>query len=62
MPGSEYIWLAMLGPDTPALGERRHTPVLWQKQVASTVALLLGEDFRSLVPEAAEPARMLLGR
>lgn len=60
--GAEYIWLAALGPDTPALGERRGTPLLWQKQVAATVALLLGEDFRSAIPEVAEPVRALIGR
>ncbi|MFM1769873.1 MAG: hypothetical protein RJA22_2402 [Verrucomicrobiota bacterium] len=60
--GAEYIWLGILGPDTPALGERRNTPLLWQKQVAATVALLLGEDFRATVPAAAEPMRALIGR
>lgn len=42
---SAYIWLGVLGPDTPALGERRDTPLVTQGQVAATVAALAGEDF-----------------
>lgn len=60
--GAEYIWLAALGPDTPPLGERRDTPLAWQKQVAATVAAFLGEDFRAANPAAAEPVRELMGR
>lgn len=54
-PGAENIWLAVLGPDTPALGERANCPRITQSQVASTVAALLGENFQSAVPAAAPP-------
>jgi hypothetical protein len=54
-PRSDETWLAALGPDTPALGERRDTAAVHQAQVAATVAALLGEDFRAAYPEA-EPA------
>ena len=52
---SEYIWLAAIGPDTAALGERQDSTPITQSQVAATVAALLGEDFNSAVPQAAQP-------
>jgi hypothetical protein len=60
--GSENIWIAVLGPDTPPLGERRHTAELHQAQIAATVAALLGKDFRQAVAEAAPPIVEVLGR
>ncbi len=60
--GSEFIWLAALGPDTPALGERSQTGPVTQSQIAATVAALLGEDFRAAIPQAAQPLDALLGR
>src|SRR6516165_2448740 len=59
--GSENIWIAVLGPDTPPLGERSHTAEVHQAQIAATVAALLGKDFRKAVPEAAPPIDELLG-
>jgi len=52
-PGSANIWIGVLGPDTPALGERREIPDLTQSQIAATVAAFLGEDFRAFKPSAA---------
>src|ERR1700730_12445734 len=54
-PGSENIWIAVLGPDTRALGERTHTAQLSQAQIAATVAALLGQDYRQGGPGAAPP-------
>lgn len=49
--GSEGIWIAMLGPNTAPLGERKdHAPV-WQAQVAATLADSLGEDFAAANPK-----------
>jgi hypothetical protein len=53
--GSENIWLAVLGPDTPPLGERTHSVPITQSQIAATVAALLGQDFRTASPRAAVP-------
>jgi hypothetical protein len=54
--GSDAIWIAMLGPDTPALGERSDTAEVTQGQVAATIARLLGEDaFATDFPHAAPP-------
>jgi hypothetical protein len=60
--GSENIWIAVLGPDTPPLGERSHTAEVHQAQIAATVAALLGKDFRQAVPAAAPPLSEVLGR
>jgi hypothetical protein len=54
-PGSENIWIAVLGPDTPALGERKHTEVHTQSQIAATLARFLGEDYCAAVPQAGKP-------
>ena len=54
-PGSGNIWIAVIGPDTPPLGERQHTPLVTQSQIAATVAAFVGEDFRAAKPAAAPP-------
>lgn len=52
-PGSDLIWMAVLGPDTesgpPPSG------IVTQSQVAATVAALLGEDYNAAVPQAGRP-------
>jgi phosphopentomutase/2,3-bisphosphoglycerate-independent phosphoglycerate mutase family metalloenzyme len=54
VPGAEYIWIAVMGPDVPPLGERESVAVT-QSQIAATVAALVGEDFISASPKAAKP-------
>ena len=55
-PGSDDIWIAILGPDTPHLdrGGRPSEPVI-QAQVAATVAAAVGEDYATAQPKAAPP-------
>ncbi len=53
--GAENIWLAILGPDTPPLGERTHTETVFQHQIAATLAALLGEDYNAVEPKAGQP-------
>ncbi len=60
--GSENIWVAVLGPDTPPLGERSHVGEVHQAQIAATVAALLGKDYQRAVPAAAPPITEVLGR
>lgn len=60
--GADRIWLAMLGPGTPARGEVRGGAAVTQSQIASTIAALLGEDFRAAVPRARPPLAPLLPR
>jgi len=52
--GAEFIWTAVIGPDTPARGVRANTPVQ-QAQVAATIAALLGRDWQKAEPKAAPP-------
>jgi hypothetical protein len=53
--GAEDIWMAFMGPDTPALGERANVPMVTQSQIAATLAALLGEDYCANVPKAGKP-------
>lgn len=55
VPRSGQWWCAVLGPDTPALGERKQCAPVKQAQIAATLAALLGEDYRAAEPQAAEP-------
>ena len=54
LPGSERIWIAAMGPDTPALGVRSDVTVT-QGQVAATAAQLLGEDYAATSSQIAPP-------
>jgi hypothetical protein len=54
VPAAEPIWMAVMGPGTPALGVREGVQAT-QSQLAATVAALLGEDFRKASPKAAPP-------
>jgi hypothetical protein len=58
--GSENIWIAVIGPDTPPLGERVQVPVVTQSQIAATIAALLGRAYTREVPEAAGPLSIVL--
>jgi len=53
--GSDRTWIGVMGPDTPALGERRNVPEVIQAQIAATVAAFLGENFAAYKPGAAPP-------
>ena len=54
VPAAEPIWMAVMGPRTPALGVREGVEGT-QSQLAATVAALLGQDFRTASPAAAPP-------
>jgi hypothetical protein len=53
--GAEDMWIAVLGPDTPALGARANVPRVTQSQIAATAAALLGQDWPAASPKAAPP-------
>jgi hypothetical protein len=53
--GSDRIWLAVLGPDTPPLGVRSRMKTVTQSQIAATLSAALGFDFRTYAPQAAPP-------
>ncbi len=52
--GAEYIWIAAIGPDVPALGLRKDITTT-QSQVAGTISHLLGHDFRQVSTQSAAP-------
>lgn len=58
---SAYMWLAVIGPDTAPLGERTHTPLVKQAQVAATVAAFLREDFHAAFPQSSAPIAEIVG-
>jgi hypothetical protein len=60
-PGSENVWIAVMGPDTPALGERAQVARVTQSQIAATLAALLGKDYNGAEPAAAAPIDAVLG-
>ncbi len=43
--GAEATWAAVMGPDTPALGERGNGASLFNRRIAGTIAALFGEDY-----------------
>ncbi|MFL6447546.1 MAG: sulfatase-like hydrolase/transferase [Bryobacteraceae bacterium] len=61
VPEAKNVWLAVVGPDTPARGEKRNTAVT-QTQIAATIADLLGQDYRSAFPLSGEPIRAVAGQ
>lgn len=58
--GAEYIWMAVMGPDTPALGERTSGEVT-QSQIAATIAALLGKDYHGAVKDTGAPLEDTMG-
>jgi len=51
IPESRETWMAFLGPDSPALGERKAAEPVSESQVAVKLAALLGEDYHAEVPK-----------
>ncbi len=50
MEDSNQIWIAAMGPDSKALGEVKTKRQLYQRQIATTIASLLGLDFKPQHP------------
>jgi len=46
--GSAQTWLAMVGPDIAPVGEIKNNQQIYEKQFASTIALLLGQKFETV--------------
>ncbi|WP_145092775.1 alkaline phosphatase family protein [Anatilimnocola aggregata] len=58
--GAEDMWMAFLGPDTAALGERTNCERVTQSQIAATLAALLGENYQAAVPHAGAVLKQVL--
>lgn len=48
--GSSQVWLAVMGPDTPSMGEVRERMQLKQTQVASTIGMFLSIPYTNVQP------------
>ena len=59
--GSDNVWIAVMGPDTPPLGERSNVGTVVQAQIAATLAALLGKDYPKAEPAAAAPIADVIG-
>lgn len=59
--GAEGDWIAIIGPDTPPLGERTNCPEVTEGQIAATIAALLGEDYRAAFPNVGAPIAEAIG-
>jgi hypothetical protein len=53
--GSQDIWIAIIGPDTPALGEVSNHPDVTQSDIAATMLQYLGLDHRKFNRDAGPP-------
>jgi len=59
-PNSDEIWIAAIGPDTPALGEVKTEGQIYAMQVARTMVELLG--FQYPVEKAGEVIPLIIGK
>lgn len=62
IPESKETWMAFLGPDTPALGERKQAGPVTESQIAATIAALLGENYHAAVPQSGAPITDVLAK
>jgi hypothetical protein len=59
-PNSDEIWIAAIGPDTPALGEVKQEGQLYAMQIARTLVELLGFEYP--IEKAGEVIPALTGK
>lgn len=59
VPGAHEIFVAVLGPAVPSLGEVHGAPPLAQAQVAATVARAVGLEYRGVHGAAAPPIELV---
>lgn len=62
LAGSDQTWMVFMGPDTPALGERKDAKDVTLSQVAATMASFLGEDYNASCPKAGQPVEDVIKR
>ena len=56
--GAEQIWVAIVGPDTPAMGEAANVPEIFQRDIAPTMLDLMGIDYREYEGVLGRPIAM----
>jgi hypothetical protein len=62
IPESKETWMAFLGPDTAAFGERKQVGPVTESQIAATIAAFLGEDYHAAVPKSGAPIAEVLAK
>jgi len=60
--GAEYIWIAALGPDTPAQGLVKTREARTQSDIAPTMLELMGLDYRLLEAVEGKPLPEVTGK
>jgi hypothetical protein len=60
--GAERVWIAAVGPDTPARGEAREAPAVTQSDIAPTMLELGGVDYRELTGVEGKPIDWIIGQ
>ncbi len=60
--GAEDIWIAVIGPDTPDIGEAKRAPTVYLSSVAATVLELLGFRAGEYHPDAASALPAFIDR
>ena len=55
IPGSDDIWVAVIGPDTPDMGEVSPAPTVYQSDVAATVLQFFDLDYQEFNADAGPP-------
>ena len=60
IPESQQIWVAIVGPDTPARGEAADAPEFLQRDIAPTIIDLMGLDYRDYPGVLGKPIQAAL--
>jgi len=58
--GAEYIWMAALGPDTPARGEGTAAEPVYQRDFAATLLALLGLPWQEFCGGQGRPVGLMV--
>jgi hypothetical protein len=60
--GANQIWVAIVGPDTPAIGEATNVPEIFQRDITPTMLELMGVDYSEYMGVLGKPIAMALGK
>ena len=60
--GAEQIWMAIVGPDTPARGEVENSVEVFQRDIAPTILDLMGIDYREYDGVLGNPIELAVSR
>jgi hypothetical protein len=61
MPGSEAIWIAIIGSGVPHRGEVAPSHPVTQSDIAATALKVLGLDYRQFNPRMGPPISAAVG-